>query len=104
MKSPLKNLKKYFQLIMTALICFVMGVIEDKKRICIKDTDSKKDRTVLRPDDKKNNRKNKIIYCTLCWVICRLLLSSAIIAHACKSCLLCTGYDQRWLVIWRLVL
>ena len=55
MKSPLKNLKKYFQLIMTALICFVMGVIEDKKRICIKDTDSKKDRTVLRPDDKKNN-------------------------------------------------
>ena len=61
MKSPLKNLKKYFQLIMTALICFVMGVIEDKKRICIKDTDSKKDRTVLRPDDKKNNRKNKII-------------------------------------------
>ena len=30
--------------------------------ICIKDTDSKKDRTVLRPDDKKNNRKNKIIY------------------------------------------
>ena len=62
MKSPLKNLKKYFQLIMTALICFVMGVIEDKKRICIKDTDSKKDRTVLRPDDKKNNRKNKIIY------------------------------------------
>ena len=48
MKSPLKNLKKYFQLIMTALICFVMGVIEDKKRICIKDTDSKKDRTVLR--------------------------------------------------------
>ena len=57
-----KNLKKYFQLIMTALICFVMGVIEDKKRICIKDTDSKKDRTVLRPDDKKNNRKNKIIY------------------------------------------
>ena len=30
MKSPLKNLKKYFQLIMTALICFVMGVIEDK--------------------------------------------------------------------------
>ena len=48
MKSPLKNLKKYFQLIMTALICFVMGVIED--------------RTVLRPDDKKNNRKNKIIY------------------------------------------
>ena len=47
---------------MTALICFVMGVIEDKKRICIKDTDSKKDRTVLRPDDKKNNRKNKIIY------------------------------------------
>ena len=41
MKSPLKNLKKYFQLIMTALICFVMGVIEDKKRICIKDTDSK---------------------------------------------------------------
>ena len=50
------------QLIMTALICFVMGVIEDKKRICIKDTDSKKDRTVLRPDDKKNNRKNKIIY------------------------------------------
>ena len=25
MKSPLKNLKKYFQLIMTALICFVMG-------------------------------------------------------------------------------
>ena len=56
MKSPLKNLKKYFQLIMTALICFVMGVIEDKKRICIKD------RTVLRPDDKKNNRKNKIIY------------------------------------------
>ena len=60
MKSPLKNLKKYFQLIMTALICFVMGVIEDKKRICIKDTDSKKDRTVLRPDDKKNNRKNKI--------------------------------------------
>lgn len=49
MKSPLKNLKKYFQLIMTALICFVMGVIEDKKRICIKDTDSKKDRTVLRP-------------------------------------------------------
>ncbi len=42
MKSPLKNLKKYFQLIMTALICFVMGVIEDKKRICIKDTDSKK--------------------------------------------------------------
>ena len=26
MKSPLKNLKKYFQLIMTALICFVMGV------------------------------------------------------------------------------
>ena len=62
MKSPLKNLKKYFQLIMTALICFVMGVIKDKKRICIKDTDSKKDRTVLRPDDKKNNRKNKIIY------------------------------------------
>lgn len=62
MKSPLKNLKKYFQLIMTALICFLMGVIEDKKRICIKDTDSKKDRTVLRPDDKKNNRKNKIIY------------------------------------------
>ena len=62
MKSPLKNLKKYFQLIMTALICFVMGVIEDKKRICIKDTDSKKDRTVLRPDDKKNNRKNKIIF------------------------------------------
>ena len=61
MKSPLKNLKKYFQLIMTALICFVMGVIKDKKRICIKDTDSKKDRTVLRPDDKKNNRKNKII-------------------------------------------
>ena len=53
MKSPLKNLKKYFQLIMTALICFVMGVIEDKKRICIKDTDSKKDRTVLRPDDEK---------------------------------------------------
>lgn len=48
MKSPLKNLKKYFQLIMTALICFVMGVIKDKKRICIKDTDSKKDRTVLR--------------------------------------------------------
>ena len=47
---------------MTALICFVMGVIEDKKRICIKDTDSKKDRTVLRPDDKKNNRKNKIIF------------------------------------------
>ena len=42
MKSPLKNLKKYFQLIMTALICFVMGVIEDKKRICIKDTDSKR--------------------------------------------------------------
>lgn len=41
MKSPLKNLKKYFQLIMTALICFVMGVIEDKKRICIKDTDCK---------------------------------------------------------------
>ena len=32
MKSPLKNLKKYFQLIMTALICFVMGVIEDKKK------------------------------------------------------------------------
>ena len=62
MKSPLKNLKKYFQLITTALICFVMGVIEDKKRICIKDTDSKKDRTVLRPDDKKNNRKNKIIF------------------------------------------
>ena len=57
MKSPLKNLKKYFQLIMTALICFVMGVIEDKKRICIKDTDSKKDRTVLRPDDKKTTEK-----------------------------------------------
>ena len=33
MKSPLKNLKKYFQLIMTALICFVMGVIEDKIQI-----------------------------------------------------------------------
>ena len=47
---------------MTALICFVMGVIVDKKRICINDTDSKKDRTVFRPDDKKNNRKNKIIY------------------------------------------
>ena len=40
----------------------VSSQIEDKKRICIKDTDSKKDRTVLRPDDKKNNRKNKIIY------------------------------------------
>ena len=70
MKSPLKNLKKYFQLIMTALICFVMGVIKDKKRICIKDTDSKKDRTVLRPDDKKiywnepriQNRINRAVY------------------------------------------
>ena len=69
MKSPLKNLKKYFQLIMTALICFVMGVIEDKKRICIKDTDSKKDRTVLRPDDKKNNRKNKLLL-TVCFSFC----------------------------------
>ena len=62
MKSPLKNLKKYFQLIMTALICFVMGVIEDKKRICIKDTDSKKDRTVLRPDD--NLRQFSRILCS----------------------------------------
>lgn len=34
---------------------------------------------------------------TLCWVICRLLLSSAIIAHACKSCLLCSkGKNRRF--------
>lgn len=59
MKSPLKNLKKYFQLIMTALICFVMGVIEDKKRICIKDTDSKKDRTVCVRMIKRTTEKIK---------------------------------------------
>lgn len=56
-EESFKESEKYFQLIMTALICFVMGVIEDKKRICIKDTDSKKDRTVLRPDDKKEQQK-----------------------------------------------
>ena len=61
-EESFKESEKIFSVNHDCSICFVMGVIEDKKRICIKDTDSKKDRTVLRPDDKKNNRKNKIIY------------------------------------------
>lgn len=102
MKNSIKNLKNYFQLIVTAVTCFVMGFVKDKectfvndsesckvKRaeflskiwrslgICfvfetpkakliseyiVKDADAKKVRTDLPSGEKKNTRKNKIIY------------------------------------------
>ena len=102
MKNSIKSLKSYFQMIVTAVTCFVMGFVKDKESvyddsseeskvrrtgflnkvwkslgICfvcetpkakmisefiVKDSDSKKSRTVLSPDEKKNTRKNKIIY------------------------------------------
>ena len=102
MKNPIKNLKNYFQLIVTAVTCFVMGFVKDKESVCtsscerrtvkrngflgrlwkslgmslvcetpkakmiseyiVKDTDSKKRKTDLHPEEKKNTRKNKIIY------------------------------------------
>ena len=31
MKNSIKNLKNYFQLIVTAVTCFVMGLVKDKK-------------------------------------------------------------------------
>lgn len=102
MKNSIKNLKNYFQLIVTAVTCFVMGFVKDRESACtgscdertvkrsgflgrlckslgmclvyetpkakmiseyiVKDTDSKKNRTDLHPKEKRNTRKNKIIY------------------------------------------
>lgn len=95
MKNLIKNLKNYFQLIVTAVTCFVMGFVKDRESACtvkrsgflgrlwkslgmclvyetpkakmiseyiVKDTDSKKNRTDLHPKEKRNTRKNKIIY------------------------------------------
>ena len=53
-KSAIKILKTYLQLLVAVVTCFVMEFV--------KEADSKKDKTVLRPADKKNSRKNKIIY------------------------------------------
>ena len=102
MRNSIKNLKNYFQLIVTAVTCFVMGFVKDKKYACecssesretkragflskiwrslgmcfvyetpkakliseyiVKDKDSKNTRTNLHAGEKKNARKNKIIY------------------------------------------
>ena len=102
MKNSIKNLKNYFQLLMTAVTCFVMGLVKDKDCTCesssesykerrtgflskiwrslgmcfvsetpkakliseyiVKESDPKKARTDLHSGEKKNNRKNKIIY------------------------------------------
>ena len=102
MKNSIKSLKRYFQMIVTAVTCFVIGFVKNKEGICdsssegsrakrtgflskvwkslgmcfvcetpkakmisefiVKDSNSKKSRTVLSPDEKKNTRKNKIIY------------------------------------------
>lgn len=35
MKNSIKNLKNYFQLIVTAVTCFVMGLVKDKKNDCV---------------------------------------------------------------------
>ena len=102
MKNSIKNLKNYFQLIVTAVTCFVMGFVKDRESACtgscdertvkrsgflgrlwkslgmclvyetpkakmiseyiVKDTDSKKNRTDLHPKEKRNTRKNTILY------------------------------------------
>ena len=34
MKNSIKNLKNYFQLIVTAVTCFMMGLVKDKEKDC----------------------------------------------------------------------
>ena len=102
MRNSIKSLKNYFQLIVTAVTCFVMGLVKDKECACecrsescetkragflskiwrslgmcfvyetpkakliseyiVKDKDSKKTGTDQHAGEKKNARKNKIIY------------------------------------------
>ena len=102
MKNSIKSLKNYFQMIMMAVTCFVMGFVKDKEYVCengsekrkvrrtgllsrmwrrlgmsfvwetpkakliteyiVKDTGSKNSKTNLRSGERKNSRKNKIIY------------------------------------------
>ena len=45
MKNSIKNLKNYFQLIVTAVTCFVMGFVKDRESAC---TGSCDERTVKR--------------------------------------------------------
>lgn len=102
MRNSIKSLKNYFQLIVTAITCFVMRCVKDAECTCeyssksrevkrtgflsrilrsmgmrfvyetpkakliseyiVKDKDSEKTRTNLHAGEKKNARKNKIIY------------------------------------------